>query len=314
MTVAAIAGTFCTYRHVPSRGVVQLVVEIAVEHQAAAFEALGYPEPGKSLHVAVARLNNAQNADTISDNAHREEVMPPATTRPGGTNQTVIDTPPPSQTLGAGAHGTTAEGGESPSALVRVAPSDGVSGQGSSATGGAISPARPCSGPVAPEGDENRGARAVRAQEAKVLRDWCEEHNRGHLPDGLCPECEERCATRIAAVAQGSSRAARADSNGPPSVSANPVAPEGDENRGTRAVKRAVMLCKDPEFQVFAGTTWSAARDNPVACETHAADFLRTGCQIASRRDLAHDERARKAFEALCTEYDLWRGRIAEIR
>lgn len=31
-----------------------------------------------------------------------------------------------------------------------------------------------------------------------ISRDWCEEHNRGNLPDGLCPECEERDATRRA--------------------------------------------------------------------------------------------------------------------
>lgn len=53
---AAIAGTFSDYRLVKSRGVLQLVVEIPVEQQSQAFDALGYPMPGQEIHVALARL------------------------------------------------------------------------------------------------------------------------------------------------------------------------------------------------------------------------------------------------------------------
>lgn len=56
MSAAAISGTFADYRLVKSRGVLQLVVEIPVELQAEAFEALGYPVPGTDIHVAIARL------------------------------------------------------------------------------------------------------------------------------------------------------------------------------------------------------------------------------------------------------------------
>lgn len=56
LDVAAIQGTFSDYRLVKGRGVLQIVVEIPVEAQAQAFAALGYPEPGKDIHVAVARL------------------------------------------------------------------------------------------------------------------------------------------------------------------------------------------------------------------------------------------------------------------
>lgn len=55
---AALAGSFADYRLVKSRGVLQLIVEIPVESQAQAFEALGYPIPGTDIPVAVARLNS----------------------------------------------------------------------------------------------------------------------------------------------------------------------------------------------------------------------------------------------------------------
>jgi hypothetical protein len=56
MTAAAITATFSDYRLVKSRGVLQLVLELPVERQAQAFEALGFPMPGTDIHVGVARL------------------------------------------------------------------------------------------------------------------------------------------------------------------------------------------------------------------------------------------------------------------
>lgn len=58
-------------------------------------------------------------------------------------------------------------------------------------------------------------------------------------------------------------------------------------------VKRAGVLAKDPAFQ----------RWGRCATEEAAAGFIRTCCQIASRRDLATDACAAKAFEALEAEY-----------
>ena len=67
MTAAAISGTFADYRLVKSRGVLQIVIECPVEEQAAVFAALGYPMPGESLPVAVARLQaSAAEASTPS--------------------------------------------------------------------------------------------------------------------------------------------------------------------------------------------------------------------------------------------------------
>lgn len=72
---AAISGTFSDYRLVKSRGVLQLVVEIAVERQGEAFAALGYPVPGAEIHVALARLvaSPAQSAETPQPSARSEQ-------------------------------------------------------------------------------------------------------------------------------------------------------------------------------------------------------------------------------------------------
>lgn len=56
-SAAVIAGSFADYRLVKSRSVLQVIVEIPIEMQGAAFAALGYPLPGTEIPVAVARLN-----------------------------------------------------------------------------------------------------------------------------------------------------------------------------------------------------------------------------------------------------------------
>ena len=55
---AAITGDFATYKHIPSRKVVQLVIEVPQEAQEAMFQALGYPVSGETVPVAVARLKD----------------------------------------------------------------------------------------------------------------------------------------------------------------------------------------------------------------------------------------------------------------
>lgn len=56
---AVIAGVFTEYRLVKTRSAFQLIIELPIEHQAQAFEALGYPIPGTAINVAVARLNSS---------------------------------------------------------------------------------------------------------------------------------------------------------------------------------------------------------------------------------------------------------------
>lgn len=67
-----------------------------------------------------------------------------------------------------------------------------------------------------------------------------------------------------------------------------------EKTEGERAVVRAIMLCKDPAFrQWFDGE----------ATEEEAAVTLRARLGIKSRSELAHNEVARKKFEALETSY-----------
>lgn len=56
MTAAAISGEFTDYKLIRTRSTLQIVIEIPAERQGEVFAALGYPMPGESLPVAVARL------------------------------------------------------------------------------------------------------------------------------------------------------------------------------------------------------------------------------------------------------------------
>ena len=58
----ALQADFTSYKPVPSRKVLQLVFEVPLETQKATFEVLGYPTPGESTWVAVARLNTKPQA------------------------------------------------------------------------------------------------------------------------------------------------------------------------------------------------------------------------------------------------------------
>lgn len=238
MTSAAIAGNYAEFKLVKTRGVFAITIEFAVERTAEVFAALGYPQPGTEIPVAVARL--------------RKEVMPVGSIQ---EHTRTIDTPPSSQTLGAGAQGiperATAVDPERkpPEAHMEVVDGAGGSSEADPAARGGGSATSRSRMP----GDTGKAGRAGEA---------------GGSP-------------------------------------APPVAPEGDENRGARAVKRAGILCMDEQFQ-----HWFGVQGDSDAI----AAVLREELGIKSRRDLAHDERARERFEALVTEFDIWRGRIAEVR
>lgn len=57
MEHAAIQATFATYKFIQSRRVMQIILEVPMEHASHVTQALGYPMPGVSTWVAVARLN-----------------------------------------------------------------------------------------------------------------------------------------------------------------------------------------------------------------------------------------------------------------
>lgn len=92
-----------------------------------------------------------------------------------------------------------------------------------------------------------------------------------------------------------------------------PVAPEGDENRGTHpSVKRAGMLANDPGFQAWVHPS-SKGMPRAVAKDM-AATHIRRLCEIRSRRELATNETARQRFEALEDRYRRETGLAAEQR
>lgn len=91
MTAAAIRATFSTYRHVPTRKVIQLVLEVPEEHQQAVFAALGYPLTGVDHWVAVARLTDPADPTPARPPAARhvpphDEPSPPSEAPPEGVH------------------------------------------------------------------------------------------------------------------------------------------------------------------------------------------------------------------------------------
>jgi hypothetical protein len=84
VTAAAIRGAYTNYRLVPSRNVVQAVIEFPAEQQQDMFATLGYPLPGKEIWVAVALLRNP-----MEESSPRE---PPSERPPA--NISAADPPP----------------------------------------------------------------------------------------------------------------------------------------------------------------------------------------------------------------------------
>ena len=75
---------------------------------------------------------------------------------------------------------------------------------------------------------------------------------------------------------------------------------------------QAGILCNDPQFQNLAGMR--AIKSGVQLCPTAAAEFIRTVCNVTSRRDLATNPAAAERFAALRTNFDAWRGRLASPR
>lgn len=76
--------------------------------------------------------------------------------------------------------------------------------------------------------------------------------------------------------------------------------------------QQAGILCNDPQFQQFAGTRTIKA--GTTLCASACGEYIRTVCRVASRRDLATCPTAAARFDALRTNFDAWRGRIAPPR
>ena len=80
---------------------------------------------------------------------------------------------------------------------------------------------------------------------------------------------------------------------GPKAASEASVAPK---TPGEKAVIRAALLCKEPDFWKYIG-----ARD-----ETHAAALLRAALDIPSRKMLATESSALEMFHILDQKYQQW--------
>mgnify|MGYP003145945045 FL=1 len=76
--------------------------------------------------------------------------------------------------------------------------------------------------------------------------------------------------------------------------------------------QQASILCNEPQFQKFAGIRCMGSEDELTA--TASAEYLRSVCRVASRRDLESAPLAAQRFTELHTEVDAWRGRIARTR
>ena len=85
-----------------------------------------------------------------------------------------------------------------------------------------------------------------------------------------------------------------------------PTEPKSD---GEKAVIRAVMLCKDPEFQ-----RWAATELNWPDNEDGARNAILAACDIQSRSELKDNVDARMKLYRLITRFESETGRMAERR
>ncbi|GLQ26108.1 hypothetical protein [Sulfitobacter pacificus] len=76
--------------------------------------------------------------------------------------------------------------------------------------------------------------------------------------------------------------------------------------------QQAGIICNDDRFQKFAATR--SGLPGEQFNTSAAAEYLRTVCQITSRRQLNHSGEAKARFHILRTEFDAWTGKIATPR
>lgn len=76
--------------------------------------------------------------------------------------------------------------------------------------------------------------------------------------------------------------------------------------------QQAGILCNDPRFQAFAAVR-SGFHDQRFNSSA-AAEYLRTCCQVESRKQLNWRGHAFLRFQKLRTEFDAWTGKIATPR
>ncbi len=70
---AAIKATWATYKPVPTRNCLQLVLEVPLEQQADVFKKLGYPVPGSETWVGVALLRSSTDKPAAPEKGSPEK-------------------------------------------------------------------------------------------------------------------------------------------------------------------------------------------------------------------------------------------------
>lgn len=81
----------------------------------------------------------------------------------------------------------------------------------------------------------------------------------------------------------------------------------GEVEKKPKFVTRAVMLCKDPEFQIF------IEPDHVAACEDAAKKNLYRHCGIRSRAELACNKTAQEKLMDLERRFNNFKNPIDEI-
>lgn len=66
----------------------------------------------------------------------------------------------------------------------------------------------------------------------------------------------------------------------------------------------AIELCKTDAFQQWVATMVPASGRNTP--EKHAAEYIRSFCQVGSRRELDEDDAAKASFTEMMAEYRKW--------
>lgn len=104
----------------------------------------------------------------------------------------------------------------------------------------------------------------------------------------------------------------------PPKAEANAASEKAKERyrqmpEWQKAATRAVLLCKDKTFQQWMAelrnVSWHATKG-----EEYCSAQMRNYLNVASRRDIATDERAYNAFVGLETSFKQYVGQFAEER
>lgn len=85
--------------------------------------------------------------------------------------------------------------------------------------------------------------------------------------------------------------------------SANPVISKTETTEGEKLRTRAVMLCKEREFQIFLE---SLDKNMVVFNESHARDFICEYCHIKSRSELSTNIEAQRELKELLEMYRDW--------